>query len=148
MRVTSQQSTSGVTGTDQNAQSIQDSIDELERLMQAVQQQQQTGVPAGDPTQLSQGITNNLRNLQGPQEAGKLTPEQDSRVQNVLQSLEALMQKSGVQPQQNATGFPADDKYEAKKVGGHHGGGHHKVHAPPVDGSDPDSNTLPTDSGD
>jgi hypothetical protein len=137
---------SGVGGIDDQQQqdAINQSIQQLEQMMQTVMQQAQTGVQSADPTQLAQGITNNLKALQGPQEQGKLSPEQDSRIQSVLGQLHDVMQKNGVQPQQ--FGFPADDKYEANKVGGKHHGGHaHAPKTPPVDGTDPDSNTVGVD---
>jgi hypothetical protein len=139
---------SGAGGIDDTQQqdSINQSIQQLEQMMQTVLQQQQTGVQTADPTQLAQGITNNLKALQGPQEQGQLSPEQDSRIQSVLQQLTNVMQGNGAQNQNQQTGFPTDDKYEANKVGTHHHGGHaHAPKTPPVDGTDPDSNTVGVD---
>jgi hypothetical protein len=146
VKISSKTSAGGVSGIDDQQQldQINQSIQQLEQLMQSVLQQQQPGPQTTDPTQLAQGITNNLKALQGPQERGQLSPEQDSRIQSVLQQLHSVMQQNGVQPQQY--GFPTDDKYDATKVGKHHHGGHaHAPKTPPVDGTDPDSNTVGVD---
>jgi hypothetical protein len=142
----------GVGGADPS-QDIQQQLDQLEQYLQMIAQQQQTGVQQMDPQQLSNGIQSGLRSLQRPMESGQLSPEQNERLQKVVDAVGALIQGQGV-PQNSqtvATGHSTEDKYDQKKVGGHHGGHHHVHSAPPVDQSDPDASTIqanPTDSPD
>jgi hypothetical protein len=79
---------------------------------------------------------------------GELSSDQTARLQACVG---ALMQHN-VQPpgQSAAAGHSTEDRYDGIKVG-HHGGHGHAHASPPVDDTDPDSNTVqsdPTASGD
>jgi hypothetical protein len=147
MKVGKSQSTSAVGGAPSDDDLLQQQLDELQQLSLQVQQQTAAG-KFTDPAGLENKINTTMKALSEPYEAGKLSPDQTSQLEKTLG---VLMQHRAQPPgESQGTGFPKDDRYDPAKAmagGVHlHKGGHGHAHAtPPVDGSDPDSNTLPQD---
>jgi hypothetical protein len=66
MKVNSSRSTVGVADAPSNNDTIAQSLDQLERLTQAFQQQPPTAEPSADSNRLVQGVNNTLQALDGP----------------------------------------------------------------------------------